>query len=77
MVCVHLSFTQDIREKAQIRGMLEAERDLLMRLLGQYELLNSRRLVDDRGCSRYVQIHMAVAESLDKSIIDSARGEGS
>ena len=41
--------------------MLEAEGELLTRLLGQYEPLNSRRPVDGRGCFRYVQIHMVVA----------------
>lgn len=28
------------------------------------------------GCFRYVQIHIVVAEAHDKSIIDSAGGEG-
>jgi hypothetical protein len=46
--------------------MLEAERDLL----GQYEPLNSRCLVYGRGCFRYVQIHMVVAETHGKSILE-------
>ena len=76
MICVHLRFTKDTRRKAQIRGMLEAEGDLLTRLLKQYELLDSRYPIDRRGYFRYVQIHMVVAETRDWSVISSTKGEG-
>lgn len=53
--------------------MLEAEDELLTRLLGQYEPLNSRRPVDGRGCFRYVQIHMVVAYSSYVRSLSEAR----